>query len=78
MIPGLLAEFGIEIARDLLRHALEPAAWLSAGAAAEVPPLAQRVVTGLADQTGALQMKPSFSTINTIRGTTNGPGFMAF
>ncbi|MGU3546246.1 IS110 family transposase, partial [Methylobacterium sp. A52T] len=47
MIRGLLAEFGIEMARGL-RHALELAARLSAGDAAEVPPLAQRVVTGLA------------------------------
>ncbi len=56
MIRGLLAEFGIEMARGL-RHALELAARLSAGDAAEVPPLAQRVVTGLADQIGALQIQ---------------------
>lgn len=56
MIRGLLAEFGIEMARGL-RHALELAARLSAGDAAEVPPLAQRVVTGLADQIGAVQIQ---------------------
>ncbi len=56
MIRGLLAEFGIEMARGL-RHALELAARLSAGDAAEVPPLAQRKVTGLADQIGALQIQ---------------------
>ncbi len=56
MIPGLLAEFGIEMARGL-RHALELAASLSAGDAAEVPLLAQRVVTGLADQIGAVQIQ---------------------
>jgi transposase len=55
MIRGLLAEFGIEMARGL-RHALELAARLSAGDAAEVPPLAQRVMTGLADQIGAVQI----------------------
>ena len=56
MIRGLLAEFGIEMARGL-RHALELAARLSAGDAAEVPSLAQRVVTGLADQIGAVQIQ---------------------
>jgi len=56
MIRGLLAEFGIEMVRGL-RHALELAGRLSAGDAAEVPPLAQRVVTGLADQIGALQIQ---------------------
>jgi len=56
MIRSLLAEFGIEMARGL-RHALELAARLSAGEAAEVPSLAQRVVTGLADQIGALQVQ---------------------
>lgn len=55
MIRGLLAEFGIEMARGL-RHALELAARLSAGEAPAVPPLAQRVVTGLADQIGAVQI----------------------
>lgn len=56
MVRGLLAEFGIEMARGL-HHALELAARLSKGEAAEVPPLAQRVVTGLADQIGALQVQ---------------------
>ena len=56
MIRSLLAEFGIEMARGL-RHALELAARLSAGDAAEVPPLTQRVVTGLADQIGAVQIQ---------------------
>lgn len=56
MIRGLLAEFGIEMARGL-RHALELAGRLLAGDAAEVPSLAQRVVTGLADQIGALQIQ---------------------
>lgn len=56
MIRGLLAEFGIEMARGL-HHALELAARLSAGEAAEVPSLVQRVATGLADQIGALQVQ---------------------
>lgn len=56
MIRGLLAEFGIEMARGL-RHALELATRLSAGEAAEVPSVAQRVVTSLADQIGALQVQ---------------------
>jgi transposase len=54
MVRGLLAEFGIEMARGL-HHALNLAARLSAGAAPEVPALAQRVVKGLADQIGAVQ-----------------------
>ena len=56
MIRGLLAEFGIEMARGL-HHALALAAKLSAGEAPEVPALAQRVVKGLADQVGALQVQ---------------------
>ena len=56
MVRGLLAEFGIEMARGL-HHALSLAARLSAGDAPEVPPLAQRVVKGLADQIGALQVQ---------------------
>lgn len=56
MIRGLLAEFGIEMARGL-HHALALAAKLSAGEAPEVPVLAQRVVKGLADQIGALQVQ---------------------
>src|SRR4249919_1359568 len=43
MVRALLAEFGIEMARGL-HHALSLAARLSAGDAAEVPALAQRVV----------------------------------
>ena len=56
MVRGLLAEFGIEMARGL-HHALRLAARLSAGGAAEVPVLAQRVVTGLADQIGVVQAR---------------------
>ncbi len=56
MVRGLLAEFGIEMARGL-HHALELARRLVAGEAAEVPALAQRVMTGLADQIGALQVQ---------------------
>ncbi|PAX06314.1 IS110 family transposase [Sphingomonas lenta] len=56
MVRGLLAEFGIEMARGL-HHALSLAARLSAGEAADVPALAQRVVTGLADQIGAVQVR---------------------
>ena len=56
MVRGLLAEFGIEMARGL-HHALSLAARLSAGDAPEVPPLAQCVVKGLADQIGALQVQ---------------------
>jgi len=56
MVRGLLAEFGIEMARGL-HHALALAARLSAGDAPEVPPLAQRVVKSLADQIGALQVQ---------------------
>jgi transposase len=56
MIRGLLAEFGIEMARGL-HHALALAARLSAGEAAEVPLLVQRVATGLADQIGVLQVQ---------------------
>ena len=55
-VRRLLAEFGIEMARGL-HHALSLAARLSAGDAAEVPPLAQRVVKGLADQIGALPLQ---------------------
>ncbi|HEX8215697.1 MAG TPA: IS110 family transposase [Allosphingosinicella sp.] len=54
MIRGLLAEFGIETARGL-HHALELARRLCDGRAPDVPELAQRVVTGLAGQIGALQ-----------------------
>lgn len=54
MIRAVLAEFGIEMARGL-HHALDLAARLSAGDAPEVPPLAERMVTALADQIGVLQ-----------------------
>ncbi len=56
MVRGLLAEFGIEMARGL-HHALRLAARLSAGDTPEVPTLAQRVVKGLADQIGAVQLQ---------------------
>ena len=56
MVRGLLAEFGIEMARGL-HHALELARRLVDGGAADVPALAQRVVTGLANQIGALQVQ---------------------
>ena len=56
MVRGLLAEFGIEMTRGL-HHALALAERLSAGDAPEVPALAQRVVKGLADQIGALQVQ---------------------
>jgi transposase len=54
MIRGLLAEFGIEMARGL-HHALELARRVIEGRAPDVPELAQRVVTGLAHQIGSLQ-----------------------
>jgi transposase len=54
MVRGLLAEFGIEMARGL-HHALALAARLAAGEAPEVPSLAQRIVVGLARQIGDLQ-----------------------
>jgi transposase len=54
MIRGLLAEFGVELARGL-HHALALAKELTDGRAAKVPELAQRVVTSLAHQIGAVQ-----------------------
>jgi transposase len=54
MIRGVLAEFGIEMARGL-HHALALAKRLMDGDAAEVPTLAQRVVASLAHQIGAVQ-----------------------
>ena len=54
MIRGLLAEFGIEMARGL-HHALDLARRVVDGRAPDVPELAQRVVTGLAQQIGSLQ-----------------------
>lgn len=56
MIRGLLAEFGIEMARGL-HHALELARRVVDGRAPDVPELAQRVVTGLAQQIGNLQVQ---------------------
>ena len=54
MIRGLLAEFGIEMARGL-HHALALAKRLTEGRTADVPELAQRVVASLANQIGAVQ-----------------------
>ena len=56
MIRGLLAEFGIEMARGL-HHALELAKRVVDGRAPDVPELAQRVVTSLAQQIGNLQVQ---------------------
>ncbi|ACG77607.1 transposase, IS1111A/IS1328/IS1533 (plasmid) [Phenylobacterium zucineum HLK1] len=56
MIRGLLAEFGIEMARGL-HHALDLAARVAQGAAPDVPELAARVITGLAGQIGDLQVR---------------------
>jgi transposase len=54
MIRGLLAEFGIEMARGL-HHALELAKRVVEGRTPDLPELAQRVVTDLAQQIGSLQ-----------------------
>jgi transposase len=56
MLRGLLAEFGIEMARGL-HHALRLAGRLSADEVPEVPPLARLVIKGLADQIGAVQLQ---------------------
>jgi transposase len=56
MIRGLLAEFGIEMARGL-HHALELAARIAGGTAPNVPELAVRIITGLAGQIGDLQVR---------------------
>jgi transposase len=56
MIRGLLAEFGIGIARGL-HNALQLAARIVEGQAPEVPALAVRVLTGLAEQVGSLQSR---------------------
>lgn len=58
MIRGLLAEFGIEMARGL-HHALDLAARIARGAAPDVPELAVRIITGLAGQIGDLQVRLS-------------------
>ncbi len=54
MVRGLLAEFGIEMARGL-HHALSLTARVTEGHVPNVPQLAQRVVAGLAQQIAALQ-----------------------
>jgi transposase len=56
MIRGLLAEFGVEMARGL-HHALALAKQWTDGRAANVPELAQRVVASLARQVGAVQQQ---------------------
>ena len=56
MVRGLLAEFGIEMARGL-HHALDLARRVVDGRAPDVPELAQRVVTSLAQQIGNLQVQ---------------------
>ena len=55
MLRGLLAEFGIEMARGL-HHALRLAGRLSTGEAPEAPPLARLVVKVLSDQ-GTIQLQ---------------------
>lgn len=56
MIRGLLAEFGIEMARGL-HHALNLAAQIARGAAPDVPELAGRIIASLAGQIGELQLR---------------------
>lgn len=56
MIRGLLAEFGIEMARGL-HHALNLAAQIARGAAPDVPDLAGRIIASLAGQIGELQLR---------------------
>lgn len=56
MLRGLLAEFGIEMARGL-HHALRLARRLSSDEAPELPPLGRLVVRGLADQIGTIQLQ---------------------
>lgn len=53
-VRGLLAEFGIELARGI-HHALSLARRITEGKAPEVPPVAVQVVTNLAEQVCALQ-----------------------
>lgn len=55
-IRGLLAEFGIEMARGL-HHALNLAAQIASGATPNVPELAGRIITSLAGQIGELQLR---------------------
>jgi transposase len=54
MIRGLLAEFGIEIRRGIT-HALMLAERIAAGEMPDIPPLAAKVITGLAGQILDLQ-----------------------
>ena len=56
MIRGLLAEFGIEMARGL-HHALNLAAQIASGATPDVPELAGRIIASLAGQIGELQVR---------------------
>jgi transposase len=56
MIRGLLAEFGIEMARGL-HHALNLAAQIARGATPDLPELAGRIIAGLAGQIGELQLR---------------------
>jgi transposase len=56
MIRGLLAEFGIEIRRGIT-HALMLAERIAAGEMPDIPPLAEKVITGLAGQILDLQAR---------------------
>jgi transposase len=56
MLRGLLAEFGIDLARGI-HHALAMADRITEGHAPAVPSLAVRVITGLAEQVQNLQAR---------------------
>jgi transposase len=56
MIRGLLAEFGIEIRRGIT-HALNLAERIAAGDIPEIPPLAAKMISGLAGQVLDLQAR---------------------
>jgi transposase len=56
MIRGLLAEFGIEMARGL-HHAINLAAQIASGAVPNIPELAGKIISGLAGQIGDLQVR---------------------
>lgn len=56
MLRGLLAEFGIDLARGI-HHALALARRITEGHAPAVPPLAVRIVTSLAEQVQDLQAR---------------------
>lgn len=56
MLRGLLAEFGIDLARGI-HHRLVLARRIAEGDAPAVPPLAVRVATGLAEQVHDLQAR---------------------